>query len=232
MSAGRGTDKSAAEIREGFAMPTITKIAEQRKRKNRRSVYLDGAFAFGCNVTVIARFRLQEGQRLTVEQVAEILAGGVRQECFDDALRMLQSRLHSRAELGRKLTRKEYGKPVIDSVLDDLARMSYLNDAQFAAAKAQSAAGRKHLGKRRAKIELMKAGVDGNTADEALGDVYATHDSIGVARELARKQASRLAKLEPAVARRRLVGMLLRRGFDFEEIKPVVDEVMKSGAED
>src|SRR5687768_4323601 len=117
-------------------MPTVTKIAEQRKRKNRRSVYLDGAFAFGCNVTVVARFRLQEGQRLSVEQVAEILAGEVRQECFDDALRMLQTRLHSRSELNRKLARKEFGQQVIDVVLDDLVRLGYLDDAKFAAAKA------------------------------------------------------------------------------------------------
>jgi len=36
-------------------------------------------------------------------------------------------------------------------------------------------------------------------------------------------------KLEPAVARRRLVGMLQRRGFDYESIKPVVDEVLGRG---
>jgi hypothetical protein len=33
-------------------------------------------------------------------------------------------------------------------------------------------------------------------------------------------------KLEPAVARRRLVGMLQRRGFDYASIKPVVDDVL------
>lgn len=39
----------------------------------------------------------------------------------------------------------------------------------------------------------------------------------------------RLAKLDPAVARRRLVGMLQRRGFDYDAIKPVVDEVLGPG---
>ena len=42
-------------------MPTITRIDEQRRRKNRRNVYLDGAFAFGCNLNVVAKFRLREG---------------------------------------------------------------------------------------------------------------------------------------------------------------------------
>jgi hypothetical protein len=32
------------------------------------------------------------------------------------------------------------------------------------------------------------------------------------------------------VARRRLVGMLQRRGFDYDSIKPVVDEVLDGNA--
>jgi hypothetical protein len=35
-----------------------------------------------------------------------------------------------------------------------------------------------------------------------------------------------LKKLDPQVARRRLVGMLQRRGFDYDSIKPVIEEVI------
>ena len=207
-------------------MPTITQIAEQRRRKNRRNVYLDGAFAFGCNLNVVARFLLREGLVLSAEQVAEIQQGEVRQECFDDAIAMIQRRPHSRGEVKKKLARKEFGPAVIEGVLDDLARLGYLNDEQFAKARALSAARHKHHGKRRAKVELMKAGVDAETAEKALDQVYDAHDSLAVARELARKQAARLSKLDPQTARRRLVGMLQRRGFDFETIKPVVDQAL------
>ena len=73
---------------------------------------------------------------------------------------------------------------------------------------------------------MIKSGVKGDVADKALSDVYAEHDSTAVARQLAEKQLPRLKKLEPMVARRRLVGMLQRRGFDYDSIKPVVDEVL------
>ena len=78
-------------------------------------------------------------------------------------------------------------------------------------------------------MELIKSGVKGDVADKALTDVYAEHDSTAVARSLAEKQAARLKKLDPVVARRRLVGMLQRRGFDYDAIKPVVDEVLGRG---
>jgi regulatory protein len=207
-------------------MPLITKIVEQKRSPNRRSVYFDGAFAFGCNLNVVARFRLREGLQLTQAQIDEVQQGEVRQECFDAAMRVLQTRLHSRAELRKKLMRKEWGGAVIDGVLDDLQRLGYLDDARFAKTKAMSAAQHKHHGRRRAMVELIRAGVKGDVAERALDDVYDAHDSTAVARELARKQVARLKKLEPTVARRRLVGMLQRRGFDYDSIKPVVDEVL------
>ncbi|MDB5355821.1 MAG: regulatory protein RecX [Phycisphaerales bacterium] len=207
-------------------MPSITKITEQRRRANRRNVFLDGTFAFGVNLNVIAKFRLREGMTLSDAQVLEIQRGEVRQECFDKAMQYLQMRLHSRAELGKKLMRREYGQAVVDGVLDDLVRLGYLNDEQFARTKALSASEHKHHGRRRVKIELLKSGIKGDIADRALDDVFAQTDSLANAKLLARKQGPRLRKLDPTVARRRLVGMLQRRGFDYETIKPVVDEVL------
>lgn len=207
-------------------MPTITKISEQKRRENRRNVYLDGRFAFGCNLNVVAKFKLREGMTLTAEQVRAIEEGEVRQECFDKALQYLGLRLHSRAELARKLTRREYGDAIIGTVLDELARLGYLDDERFARTKALSAAEHKKHGRRRAMVELLKTGVKGEVARRALDQVYDAHDTLAVARQLAEKQAPRLKRLDPQVARRRLVGMLQRRGFDYEDIRPVVDAVL------
>jgi regulatory protein len=207
-------------------MPVITKISEQRRRPNRRNVYLDGAFAFGINLNVVARFRLRQGMTVTAEQVADIERGEVRQEAFDHATKLLSQRLHSRSELHKKLMRREYGQRVIEDVLNDLERLGYIDDKRFATAKALSAAQHKHHGKRRAAVELIKAGVKGETARRALEDVYDAHDSMAVARQLAAKKAPSLRKLDPVVARRRLVGMLLRRGFTYDDIRPVIDEVL------
>src|SRR5207248_3300037 len=142
-------------------MPVVTNISQQKRRANRRNIYLDGAFAFGCNLNVVAKFRLREGMNLSAEQVQAIQQGEVRQECFDQAMKFLQRRLHSRAELGRKLARKEYGELVVNQVLEDLARMGYVDDERFAKTKALSAAQHKQHGRRRAFMELIKSGVQG-----------------------------------------------------------------------
>ena len=80
-------------------------------------------------------------------------------------------------------------------------------------------------------MELIKAGVKKDVADAALNDVYEKTDSTAAARMLAEKKAGSLKKLEPVVARRRLAGMLMRRGFDYETIKPVIDQVLGGGGD-
>ncbi len=209
-------------------MPVVTKISEQKRSLNRRSVYLDGAFAFGCNLNVVARFFLREGMVLSAEQIEQIQGGELRQECLDSAFRSLQTRLHSRAELKRKLMKKEWGESVVEGVLEDLKRLGYIDDEKFAIAKALSAANLKHHGPRRAMGELLRAGVKAEVAKKSLAAVYEQSDSTAVATKLAERQATRLKKLEPAVARRRLIAMLQRRGFDYDLIKPVVDRVLGS----
>ena len=155
----------------------------------------------------------------------------MKQECFDAALRFLTRRLHSRAELSQKLRRAEYPDSLIAEILDDLTRLGYLDDARFAQTRALAAMQHKQIGQRRAKIELLKSGVRDEVAARAVADVYANTDSTAVARKLAEKQAPHLRRLPPEVARRRLAGLLQRRGFDYESIRPVIDEVLGSGDE-
>ena len=56
--------------------------------------------------------------------------------------------------------------------------------------------------------------------------VYSKEETAALARDLAMKQVRRLAKLDPIVARRRLIGTLQRRGFDYDTIKGAVAEAL------
>ena len=207
-------------------MPTITAITEQRRRKNRRSVYIDGEFAFGCNLNVVARFRLREGMSISESLRKEIEEGEVQQEAFDHATRLLGMRMQSERELRTKLGRKDYGPAAVDAVIENLKRLNYVDDAKFAASRAADQANVKKHGKVRAVQELVKSGVNRSLAEKATAAAYQDVDPKAAAVELADKRLPSLRRLDAETARRRLVGYLQRRGFDYETVQHAVEKTL------
>lgn len=208
-------------------MRTITKIAEQKRRANRRNIHLDGEFVFACNQNVVRKFNLHVGMTLDDAQLQQVLEGEVQQECFDRAMGFLERRMHSRAELERKLARHEYGSQVMAMVLDKLTKLGYLDDAEFARQKIQQLQRRLH-GRRSAMAQILKAGVKSQTVREVLATEYSADDAVVAAKALIAKHQPRLRSLEPVTAKRRLLGLLQRRGFDYELIKPLVDQAIRT----
>jgi len=207
-------------------MPVITRISPQRRRKHRSNVFIDGDFAFGASDNVVARFRLREGLAVDEALRREIEAGEVRQEAFDHALRLVGGRMQSERELRQKLGRREYGPNVVDGVVAECKRLGYLDDARFAAGRASDAATLKKHGRQRAMQELLAKGIDKGLAERAAAEAYADVDPVVAATELAEKRRASLGRLAPDVARRRLVGYLQRRGFDFDTVRTVVERVL------
>jgi regulatory protein len=202
-------------------MPQITAIKTQQKRANRVSVYLDGRFAFGLNHKVAERFGLKPGMELSQAAIDAVVSGQVQQECLDKAILYLSRRMHSKKELRQKLVRAEFAADVIDKSLAKLEELGYVNDEEFARQKLQQAQ-RKLIGQRRAMAELMRSGVKGDVARDAVDQHFRSDEARDNAQKLIDKNLPRLERLDPDTAKRRLIGLLQRRGFDYETIMPLV----------
>ena len=212
-------------------MGTISRLAEQKRRGNRVSVYLDGTFAFGCNKRVAERFGLKVGKELSPEDLESIARGEVRQECFDKAMDYLSRRMHGREELRRKLRRGEFPEETIEVTLTRLQELKYLDDAEFARQKLEQGQ-RKMMGQRRVMADLLRSGISGGVAREAVREHFQDDKAKENARLLIDKNMPRLLRLDRVTARRRLVGLLQRRGFAYEEIKDLVARYFTGEAED
>lgn len=207
-------------------MGVVTSIAPTKRNPMRLSIFVDGRFAFAVNQNVIGQLGIKVGDALDAQRLAEIEAGEVRQEVFDHAIQYVSRRAHSRRELTQKLLKKGHPAGVIAQALERLTDLGYLDESAFAEMIARKALNR-HNGRRRAEMEIARAGVPREVAQQAIEKIYGTESAAEGARKLAEKQRARLEKLEPQVAKRRLMGMLARRGYGHEEIEQVVREVMK-----
>lgn len=206
-------------------MPVIQKIIEtRRKRKGCRLVF-DDATTFDCHVNVAAKLGLRSGAIISADQIDDIRRAQRRQECFDQAMRYRQTRMHSHRELELKLRRRGYESPVVDDVLKQLVAMRYVDDAMLAADKVASSQ-RRLQGRVGVSHDLERAGVDDDVAGQAIEAAVTPASERDLATQLAQKHLPRLARLDKMVARRRLIGLLARRGFGQETIQDVVDTIL------
>ena len=128
-------------------------------------------------------------------------------------LRLLTARARTRAELEGQLAKRGYADDVSTKVLDRLADVGLVDDADFAEQWVRSRRVNAGKGKRALAAELRTKGIDDEVIAAALADIDA-----GAERERAEqlvRDKLRRERLEgdDAKVMRRLVGMLARRGY-------------------
>jgi regulatory protein len=171
---------------------------------------------------------LRVGQVIHTEKLAELadLAGATR--AFDSATNSLAARGRSRLELERSLARKGIGVIHIEQALDRLERIGLLDDAAFARNYVRAKVTGRGTSVWAIRRELGRKGVGRELAERAISEVMGEHevDELAIAQVEGARRWRSLQKLEPVVARRRLMAFLLRRGFPGGVVRTVVDALM------
>lgn len=194
----------------------VTALREHARRAGRYLLEVGGVEVGPVSVEAIAELGLRVGAPLDAGALDRALEATRRVACFDHALDALARRARSRRELERWLGQRGHGPEVIAAALERLTALGLLDDRAFATGFAQSRAKGRGFGARRIAAELARRGVARGVVDEALGALREEggEESEAAALEAAAtKRVRSLGGLEPEVARRRLVGWLVRRGF-------------------
>lgn len=168
------------------------------------------------------------GASLATTQVERLMRAGAVSALVDKALNALARARRTRRELELRLRRVEPDAQLVGEALDKLEASGVLSDADVARAEASSRL-RRGEGKARVNQILRRKGIGAQGAAEAIAEAVETDgfDEVAACREQAAKRWRSLSKLEPAVARRRLVGFLQRRGFGGSVIRTVIDELQR-----
>jgi regulatory protein len=129
-------------------------------------------------------------------------------------LRLLTARARTRAELAGQLAKRGYSDDISARVLDRLADVGLVDDADFAEQWVHSRRVNAGKGQRALAAELHTKGVDNDVITSVLGAINPAAER-GRAEQLvqARLRRENLGDEDVRVSRR-LVAMLARRGFD------------------
>jgi len=205
-------------------MPVVTALLPQRRRAERVSVHLDGAYAFGLVRELAAGLRV--GQVLGADEVAALRAGDEGARAYDRALRFLAPRPRGRAEVTRYLTRHAVAEATIARVEARLAELGLIDDDAFARWWVENRTAFRPRSARALRHELTAKGVPPAVIDAALAGV----DDAALAHDLATARAARLRGVDRPTFERRLSGFLARRGFAGPTVRAAVAAAWASTA--
>jgi regulatory protein len=130
---------------------------------------------------------------------------------YDYAITALGRRMHSVAELKRKMRNRCPDEALIEKVIARLKDQRYLSDASYAAAYSAFRRDNEKFGARRVIIDLKIKGVHPDVIRKAVDEVYSSVNELDQARAfLQRKRLKKPASNREAA---RIFRALLRAGF-------------------
>ncbi|HSO28437.1 MAG TPA: regulatory protein RecX [Candidatus Sulfomarinibacteraceae bacterium] len=137
---------------------------------------------------------------------------------LEAALRFLEVRQRSVAEVRRRLTRAGYREDLVAGVIARLGDLGMLDDEAFAAQWVESRDRARPRGERALRAELRWKGVDASTIDLAMigreGGGEPDPDDAAADRFLASEARTLGRIVDPRQRRNRAYAALARRGFD------------------
>lgn len=216
-------------------MAKITSVEPQKKNPRRFNVYLDGQFAFGADEDLVVEWRLIPGKLLDTSDVEKLLFEAEVGKLMEKMYRLWNIRPRSEREVKNYLRnlsfkRKIKGKEEISEVavtllINKLKQKGLLSDEQFARAWVEARRKTKKKGKIALKAELYQKGIDHELIDEILEE-FTPDSEEELAQQALEKKIRVWKNLLPHVFKKKASEFLLRRGFEYEVVKDVVEKYL------
>lgn len=127
-------------------------------------------------------------------------------------LRLLTGQPRTRAELATALARRGVPDDAAATVLGRFTEVGLIDDRAFAETWVESRHTGRGLARRALAAELRRRGIDDGIVGEAVAALDPETEER-TAHELVRRRIRSTARLDPAVRARRLIGMLVRKGY-------------------
>lgn len=192
---------------------TITAIRVQKKNTKRANLYLDDKFVMGLATDIVQDFGLRRGQVLSDADLQALRRAEGQRRALQDALRLLNYRARSTAEVRQRLAGRGYDPAQVEAAIARLQSVGLLDDGAFARTWVENRQALHPRGRSALAAELRQKGVAAEIIAAVLDEAAQQTDEAAQALDLARGRAPALRGLDRPAFFRRLRGFLARRGF-------------------
>ncbi len=216
-------------------MSKVTSVELQKKNLHRFNVYLDGEFAFGADEDLVVNRRLVVGKIISPEDLNKILFEAEVGKLMERMYRWFNLRQHSEKEvrdyfrlrnLKLKIKNEEQVSDMaVDALIENLKRKGMVNDLEFAKSWVEARRKSKQKGIRAIKAELYQKGIDKEIIEEVLRLRSGQVPEEELAKQALEKKMRIWKNLDPQKFRQKATEYLLRKGFEYDLIKGIIEKL-------
>jgi regulatory protein len=193
--------------------PVVSEVEKVPRRKE-YSLKLSDGTELRVLEDHLSRFGLSPGKPLSDSLIKQIAFGYELAKARDAALRLLRVRPRTEMELRRRLRGKGFSADAAATLLDEFKAGGVVDDRVFAQLWIKEKKARGDSGRRLIYKHLAAKGIERGILEEELRNNYDHSEEIDIASRLAHSRVGRMKDLPEVKVRQRLLGYLLRRGFD------------------
>lgn len=232
-------------------MPKVTSVEPQKKNTKRFNIFLDGIFAFGADEDLVVEHRLVPGKIIDQSILEKLLFEAEVGKLMERMYGLFNIRQRSEKEIRdylknllfkRKIThpsgggkeKEEISEQAVELLINKLKQKRLLNDEVFAKAWVEARRRSKNKGKIALKAELYQKGINRDLIEEVLGETNKESEEILAIKAIEKKMSklfsskTRIWKnLSPLEFRKKAYEFLLRRGFEYDVVREVVENILK-----
>jgi regulatory protein len=198
------------------------------KKGRKILVRFDDYSSIVLNYEIFLKNGLKINSDLSESRLNLLRDENIKYEIKQTAFSLLSRRLHSSSELITKLKQKYHHAEFIEETVNNLIQNNYLDDAKFAAEFIEEKGKVKLWGSRKIKMELRKRGVANTILNDESVETR-LEDSSESLEKAARKKYKLLQNrnLPEDKLKQKLITYLIGKGFEYDEIKIIVNNLIK-----
>ena len=151
----------------------------------------------------------------------------IKTRARNNAYALLRQRPRSVYEIRNRLKLKGYEDELVEDVVVSLKRTGDLDDEKFARFWVESRMHMNPAGDVVLKHELKVNGISDNIIEAVLIEKAEKYDEYEVALSMAKDRFERFKKLDRRKATKRIYDFLLRRGFKYDNIRRVIENLTR-----
>lgn len=204
----------------------ITKIEDQKRNKDRVSVYIDDQFAFGIEKEIAIRYNVNEGISITKDFIDDVLFMEEEKKSFNYALRLLSYKQRSEKELFDKMVTKGFDPSVISKSIERMKELDLIDDKNYAKSLVLDRINFRKWGIKLIQLDLLKKGISKAIIEEVIENHSDAIDEYQIAYDLAKKKVASYKKYDTKNKSQKLSMFLGRKGYNYDIISKVVREVV------